>query len=83
LRHFENGVYNFEIIFGCLFILWASDSGAYIAGTLFGKRKLFERISPKKSWEGFVGGAVLALAFAFLMNNFFHTLALWHRFRQR
>jgi phosphatidate cytidylyltransferase len=74
---FEQGVYNFEIIFGCLFILWASDSGAYIAGTLFGKRKLFERISPKKSWEGFIGGALLAFAFAFLMNNYFHTLVLW------
>ena len=73
----ENSVYNFEIIFGCLFILWASDSGAYIAGTLFGKHKLFERISPKKSWEGAIGGAVLAFAFAFLMNNFFHSLALW------
>lgn len=74
---FENGSYNFQIIFGCLFILWASDSGAYIAGTLFGKRKLFARISPKKSWEGFMGGALLAFGFAFLMNNFFHTLALW------
>jgi phosphatidate cytidylyltransferase len=74
---FENGEYNYEIIFGCLFILWASDSGAYIAGTLFGRRKLFERISPKKSWEGALGGALLAFGFAFLMNNFFHTLALW------
>ena len=74
---FENGEYNFEIMFGCLFILWASDTGAYFAGTLFGRRKLFERISPKKSWEGAVGGAVLAFAFAILMNNFFHTLALW------
>lgn len=74
---FENGYYNFEIIFGCLFILWASDTGAYIAGTLFGRRKLFERISPKKSWEGFLGGAALAIAFAFLMNYFFHTLATW------
>ena len=54
---FENSLYDYQIIFGCLFILWASDTGAYFAGTLFGKRKLFERISPKKSWEGFVGGA--------------------------
>ncbi len=74
---FENGAYNYEIIFGCLFILWASDSGAYIAGTLFGKRKLFERISPKKSWEGALGGTLLAFGFAFLMNYYFHTLALW------
>ncbi len=72
---FENGVYNYQIIFGCLFILWASDTGAYFAGTFFGKRKLFERISPKKSWEGFIGGALLALAFAYGLSYYFHSLA--------
>ncbi|MGC3948498.1 MAG: phosphatidate cytidylyltransferase [Chryseolinea sp.] len=71
----DNGVYNFEIIFGCLFILWASDTGAYFAGTFLGRRKLFERISPKKSWEGFFGGALLALVFAFLMATYLHTLS--------
>lgn len=74
---FESGTYNFEIIFGCLFILWASDTGAYIAGTLFGRRKLFERISPKKSWEGALGGAVLAFVFAFIMQLYFTVLAPW------
>jgi len=73
---FENGAYNYEVIFGCLFILWASDTGAYFAGTFFGKRKLFERISPKKSWEGFIGGAVLALIFAYGLSRYFHTLSL-------
>ncbi|MEJ7645236.1 MAG: phosphatidate cytidylyltransferase [Chryseolinea sp.] len=73
---FEDGAYNYEIIFGCLFILWASDTGAYFAGTFFGRRKLFERISPKKSWEGFVGGAVLALIFAYGLSRYFHTLSL-------
>lgn len=71
---FHEGIYNYEIIFGCLFILWASDTGAYFAGTLFGKRKLFERISPKKSWEGFFGGAVLALIFAWGIAQYFHSL---------
>jgi phosphatidate cytidylyltransferase len=71
---FVDGVYNFEIIFGCLFILWASDTGAYFAGTFFGKRKLFERISPKKSWEGFFGGALLALIFAYGLSVYFHSL---------
>lgn len=74
---FEKGGYNFEIIFGCLFILWATDTGAYFAGRFFGRRKLFERISPKKSWEGAIGGAVLALIFAYAMSVFFHSLALW------
>jgi phosphatidate cytidylyltransferase len=72
---FEEGSYNFEIIFGLLFILWASDTGAYFAGTFLGKRKLFERISPKKSWEGFFGGALLAMIFAFGISRFFHSLS--------
>jgi phosphatidate cytidylyltransferase len=74
---FENGFYNFQIIFGCLFILWATDTGAYFAGTYFGRRKLFERISPKKSWEGALGGALLAYMFAFTMAYFFLSLAFW------
>jgi phosphatidate cytidylyltransferase len=73
---YEGGSYNYEIIFGLLFILWASDTGAYFAGTLFGKRKLFERISPKKSWEGFSGGAVLAMIFVFGLSRFLHSLTL-------
>ncbi len=73
---YENGIYNFQIMFGCLFILWASDTGAYFAGTLFGKRKLFERISPKKSWEGFAGGAILALAFAYGLPHFFEWIGV-------
>ncbi len=71
---FENRVYDYQIIFGCLFILWASDSGAYIAGTLFGKRKLFERISPKKSWEGVIGGGLLAFLFAYGLPYFFNSI---------
>jgi phosphatidate cytidylyltransferase len=73
---YEGGRYNFEIVFGLLFILWASDTGAYFAGTLFGKRKLFERISPKKSWEGFLGGAILAMLFVFGLSRFLHSLTL-------
>jgi len=71
---FENNVYDYQIIFGCLFILWASDTGAYFAGTLFGRRKLFERISPKKSWEGAIGGGLLALAFAYALPYFFASI---------
>ena len=73
---FENGRYNYEVILGSLLILWASDTGAYFAGTRFGKRKLFERISPKKSWEGFIGGAALALVFAAGSSQFLHSLSL-------
>lgn len=74
---FENGDYNYEIMLGCLLILWANDTGGFIAGTLFGKTKLFERISPKKSWEGAVGGAVLGLLFAWGASYYFVSLAAW------
>jgi phosphatidate cytidylyltransferase len=74
---FNDGVYNYEIIWGSLFILWATDTGAYFAGTYFGKSKLFPRISPKKSWEGAVGGAVLALIFAVGIAYFFKSFLMW------
>lgn len=77
IASFENGYYNHQIMVGCLLILWASDTGAYFAGTRFGKRKLFERISPKKSWEGAVGGALLAFIFAVVIARYFVTLAFW------
>lgn len=72
---YEGGRYNYEVILGILLILWASDTGAYFAGTRFGRRKLFERISPKKSWEGFVGGAVLAMLFVWGLAHYLHTLS--------
>jgi phosphatidate cytidylyltransferase len=74
---FENGDYNYEIMIGCLLILWANDTGGFFVGTLFGKTKLFERISPKKSWEGAVGGALLAAAIAFGVSQYFLTLEIW------
>lgn len=39
-------------------IIWASDTGAYLVGRFFGRHKMFERISPKKTWEGFAGGLI-------------------------
>lgn len=46
-----------------LFIfLWASDSGAYLFGSWLGEHRLFPRISPKKSWEGSIGGGIVAIA---------------------
>ncbi|MCE2707911.1 MAG: phosphatidate cytidylyltransferase [Algoriphagus sp.] len=72
-----DGAYRFEILVGCLTILWASDTGAYFAGTRFGKTKLFERVSPKKSWEGFLGGVFAAIAVAFLISQYFTVLEDW------
>lgn len=67
----REGVYDPSILIGILLILWASDTGAYLVGSRIGKRKLFERISPKKSWEGSFGGALLSLIAAYLNAKFF------------
>lgn len=56
----------------CVFIfLWTNDTGAYCSGSLFGKHKLFPRISPGKTWEGSIGGAVLVLAMAAAIHFLF------------
>ncbi len=73
----RGGVYNYEIILGSLLLLWATDIGAYFAGTKFGRRKLFERVSPKKSWEGAVGGALSATMVAFILGHYFQTFEPW------
>jgi phosphatidate cytidylyltransferase len=51
------------------FFLWISDTGQYFSGRLFGKRKLFESLSPKKTVEGFVGGLLLAGAFGYAAHH--------------
>ncbi|AEV98646.1 phosphatidate cytidylyltransferase [Niastella koreensis] len=64
-------VYNHEIILGYFFLLWAGDSGAYFIGKLFGRHHLFERISPKKTWEGSLGGMVCAITVAYVNSHLF------------
>ncbi|MCH5247346.1 MAG: phosphatidate cytidylyltransferase [Muribaculaceae bacterium] len=62
-------------------LIWLNDTGAYIIGCKFGKHRLFERISPKKSWEGFFGGLVFtvggAIAAHFIFPHWFGHLMPW------
>jgi len=79
---FSFGSYDYEIPIGLLLILWAYDTGAYFIGIRFGKRRLFERISPKKSWEGAFGGLLLAMILASVVGYYFTSLSLieWYGF---
>ncbi len=68
--------YTPTLIIGYFIILWTSDSGAYVVGSKFGKNRLFSRVSPKKSWEGTIGGGAFALLAGFINYKCFEQLSL-------
>ena len=70
--------YNFHYVLGIILLIWASDTGAYLVGSLIGKNKLYERISPGKTWEGSVGAALLNIGCAYIISTWFPELALRH-----
>lgn len=72
----EPEVYSWHLLLGYFLLMWTSDTGAYLSGKAFGKHKLFERISPKKTWEGTIGGAIMCLAVAFTFSCFPHIWGL-------
>jgi phosphatidate cytidylyltransferase len=57
---------------GMFLLIWTNDSFAFLTGKFFGKRKLFERISPKKTWEGTIGGGILTIVVATLLAFFYN-----------
>lgn len=59
---------NWSLLTGFFIILWTSDSMAYLVGRKFGKHKLFPRISPGKTWEGFIGGVVFAVIAGYIYS---------------
>lgn len=63
--------YNPKIIISLFILIWTNDTFAYLVGINFGKNKLFERISPKKTIEGFVGGIIFALLAAVVIANYY------------
>lgn len=63
--------YNFHLPLSFLLLLWASDTGQYLFGVKFGKTPLFERHSPKKSWEGFMGGVFTSVLVSYLLSLWF------------
>jgi len=65
----DNFLFSPGIIIGFFLLLWANDTGAYLAGVSVGRHKLMERISPRKTWEGFFGGIVLAALTAWLLAD--------------
>jgi phosphatidate cytidylyltransferase len=75
---FVEGDYNFHFPLGFLLLLWAYDTGAYLFGIKFGKVRLFERHSPKKSWEGLLGGAGISLLVSLILSHYYTELSAVH-----
>lgn len=75
-RFLENGLYWTFLLFACI---WLTDIGAYFAGRLFGKKLLWPTISPKKTVEGAIGGALLSIAAALVFFLFAPELLTWQK----
>ena len=73
---FHSNQYHPQLVLGYFIILWCADSGAYLSGRLAGKRKLFHRISPGKTWEGCIGGFASAWIAGYLNSIFLDQLRL-------
>lgn len=72
-----------RLLLGIFMFIWLYDTGAYCIGMLLGRHRLFERVSPKKSWEGVIGGIAASVAGAYVtyywFDEFFQVpeLATW------
>jgi phosphatidate cytidylyltransferase len=73
---FDDQQFHYKIVLCVFVMIWANDTGAYLVGVNFGKHRLFERISPKKSWEGSIGGAITTIVIAWLCSIYSTDLLL-------
>lgn len=73
-----HGDFNFHYPLAFLIMLWGNDTGAYLSGRAFGKHKLFERHSPKKTWEGFIGGVLISAGIALIISRFYSEMT-WYQ----
>jgi phosphatidate cytidylyltransferase len=80
LSKLPNNQFNPYLIIGVFILIWVNDTFAYLVGKNFGKRKLFEKVSPKKTIEGFVGGFVFAIFSSFFIAHFFTFLSTFEWF---
>ncbi len=77
LAVFVEADYNYRIILSFLFLIWIHDIGAYFGGKFYGRTQLFARISPKKTWEGSVTGAVCTFIMVVILTSSFQGLNYW------
>lgn len=74
----DDNRFNPHILIGIFIIVWMYDSMAYAGGTLFGKHKIFKTISPKKSWEGLIIGAIFAVMAGIMNAVIFQSMTIFN-----
>lgn len=74
----NNIIFSPGIIIGFFLLIWANDTGAYLTGMSLGRHKLMERISPKKTWEGFLGGIIIAVLVAWFLSDWLGVVGKTH-----
>jgi len=67
----------YNLLLALFVLIWVNDSFAFLTGSYLGKHRMFERISPKKSWEGFVGGNLFALGASLIFAHFMPQYTIW------
>ncbi|WP_196886707.1 phosphatidate cytidylyltransferase [Aureivirga sp. CE67] len=67
-----------ELVLGLFILIWSNDTFAYLVGRTFGKHKLFERVSPKKTIEGFLGGFIFTIIAGIILSYSFDTINVFH-----
>lgn len=65
-------IFSTELLIAFFIMVWCNDIFAYIVGSLIGKHKLYEKVSPKKTWEGSIGGLIFTMAAAYILSQFFN-----------
>ena len=71
LLFLRNGINGLHLIFGLFALVWAFDSGSYLCGRLIGGPKLWELVSPKKTWSGMIGGLIIGLVVISVLAYFY------------
>lgn len=76
MMHLNYQIDNKWDLIGMFVLIWSNDTFAYVSGRMFGRTKLFERISPKKTWEGTIGGLIMVFIVAILWSYYLSSLTL-------
>ncbi len=74
---FQTGSYEYKIVLGLMLMVWTNDTAAYAIGKRFGHTPSMPKISPKKTWEGTIGGGIFTLIVSIALNQLFDILSLF------